>query len=335
MSNRMHFFKSLFCLIIVVGVLQGTPVLADETYLTTDGREVGVLDIFQECDACPEMVVLPLGRFTFGSTLTEAHEARQRFFSRNAYFRERPAKDNPFTNETPKHNVTIDLPIAMGRNEVTREEWDACVNDNRCTDKSDERIHFRLPKGPYQDHLRSPITAITYIEMQDYVAWLNDKVGADVYRLPTEAEWEYAARAGTTTAFAQGDTLNREQANFGIYWCEIEDGKCESHYDPNNERRPVSVDRLDAANAWGLRHMSGNVMEATRSCWSEGHLGFASSGRYLAATVRPLGCKRVTKGGFFAGNVELARPARRTVVSEADWSDWIGFRIVRDMQAGP
>ena len=332
----MRFFISLLCSMGIAGLLQGTAAVADETYSTSHGQTVAVLDIFQDCDVCPEMVVLPLGRFQFGSTLNEAIEARQRYFTnRGIDLSEFPADNNAFRNELPKHDVTIDLPIAMGRNEITREEWAACVDDGHCTDLFDERIHLRLPNGPYQDHPRSPITAITYQQIQDYIVWLNDKVGGDMYRLPTEAEWEYAARAGSTTPFSQGGTLTREQANFGVSWCELVDGKCEWHYDPSNERKPIAVDQLAAANAWGLRHMSGNIIEVTRSCWSERHLGFDSSSRYLAATVQPLGCKRVVKGGYYSGNIELARPARRHGTPEANWSPSRGFRVARDMPVIP
>jgi formylglycine-generating enzyme required for sulfatase activity len=170
--------------------------------------------------------------------------------------------------------------------------------------------------------------------MQGYVAWLNDKVGADLYRLPTEVEWEYAARAGTKTRFAQGDTLTRKQANFAIFWAEQKDGKIEWHYDPSNERRPISVDRLDAANGWGLRHMAGNVMEVTRSCGVGLHQGYETSSQYLAESYARLTCDRVKKDCFYLLDAELCRPARRVATAQEHWSNWVGFRVVRQMPAG-
>ena len=269
----------------------------------------------------------------FGSSRSEVNGAYRRFFEgRNIDLDDLPPRPNNFENEMPKHDVTIDLPIAIGLNVVTRQEWSACASDGACANNFDERIRFHKANGPYQDHPGSPITAITFFEMQTYVAWLNRKVGAEVYRLPTEAEWEYAARAGTDTIFAQGDTLTREQANFSLSRAELIDGHYQWSYDPTNERMPISVDRLYAANAWGIRHMSGNVSELTRSCWSERHLGFDSSSRYLAATFRLLGCERLTKGGAYLVDVELARPARRSRRGEGSWSSWVGFRVVRELQ---
>ena len=274
------------------------------------------------------MVVLPVGRFQFGSSVEQAVEAHRRFHATH----NTPSSGNSFLNETPEHVVVMDTPIAMGRNEVTREEWAACADEGYCTDEHYARIRFRMPNGPYQDHPRGPILAITFLEMQAYVDWLNGKLGKDVYRLPTEVEWEYSARAGAETVFAEGDVLTRDRANFSIHRRVFEGGKLVWRYDPENARRTLPVDQLDAANAWGIRHMSGNALEATRSCWSNRHLGFESSGRYLAASFRPLGCKRVAKGGFYAAGAELARPERRTPLREDHWSAWLGFRLVRELE---
>jgi len=333
----------------------GTFVSAEEVYLTATGEQVGVLDVFQDCDGCPEMIVLPLGQFQMGSSQEEVAQARRRYYAnRNIDPDKDPQRSiNPFPNERPAHQVLIDLPIAMGRNEVTREEWAACVEDggceqglydispsawigclnaSDCTLTPDDRIRFRLQYNPHPTHPRNPREGVTYHEMRDYTTWLNDRIGADVYRLPTEAEWEYAARAGTTTTFAQGDTLTLGQANFSVSRRDVVNDEYVWKYDLGSPRELVPVDSLNAANDWGLRHMSGNVSEFTSTCGSGPHRGLGSSSQYLAVDADRLTCRRSLKGGMYYGNVELARPARRVAIDDNHWSPSIGFRIVRDLE---
>jgi len=175
------------------------------------------------------------------------------------------------------------------------------------------------------------MTGITFHEMTDYVSWLNKKVGANVYRIPTEAEWEYAARSGTTTRFAQGDTLTLDQANFLVYRRVLLGGEYVWDYDLGSARELLPVDNLDAANDWGLRHMSGNASEFSSTCGDGPHRGLTSSSEYLAADSDRTDCNRSVKGGMYDGNVELARPARRVPIPSDHWSPSIGFRVVRDL----
>lgn len=375
---------------LLFSLMLGISASAEQFYITATGDKVSTLDVFQDCDVCPEMIVLPLGAFRMGSSVEEAIAARRRFFtnsnvdpslyekklrqsfinldidpdhpeegllqyyaSGNVNRHDDPQYSvNPMLHEVPVHQVSIDIPIAMGRNEVTREEWAACVedggceqglkdmpptawiecqNDDNCVMTPDDRVRFRLPNGPHPTHPRSPMTGITFHEMNDYTSWLNDKVGANVYRIPTEAEWEYAARSGTTTRYAQGDTLTLDQANFLVYRRKIVDGEYVWEYDPGSARELLPVDNLDAANDWGLRHMSGNASEFTSTCGEGPHRGLTSSSEYLAADSDRPDCKRSVKGGMYLGNVELARPARRVPISSDHWSPSIGFRVVRDL----
>lgn len=148
-------------------------------------------------------------------------------------------------HEGPEHEVLIDIPIAMGRNEVTREDWSACVAERGCSHVPDPRI-LKFGGGYYvADDPLHLVFDVSYLDMLEYVAWLNRKVSAQVYRLPTEAEWEYAARAGTHTKFAQGNRLTTEQANIGVFI----HGNGRSKANPKNRKMPVTVDELDAANA--------------------------------------------------------------------------------------
>lgn len=371
-------------------VLTAIGVSAQERYLAATGKIVSPFDVFRDCDVCPEMIVLPLGSFRMGSTVAEAIAARRRFFtSRNvdpAQFDESLKQSfielgidpdqpemgllsyyagarynleddpqysvNPFLHEAPAHRVEIDLPIAMGRNEVTREDWAACVadggceqgqvhvpparysactNSRDCTPTPDARVAFRLQNNPPARRPRDPMVGVTYADMTDYVTWLNRRLGADLYRIPTEAEWEYAARAGSEARFAQGDTLTLAQANFQVSRRESVNGEFVWDHDLGSAHELLPVDRLDAANAWGLRHMSGNASEVTSTCGEGPHRGLSSSSEYLAAVPIGTTCKRSVKGGMYSGNVELARPARRVALSEEHWSGSIGFRVVRDL----
>jgi formylglycine-generating enzyme required for sulfatase activity len=367
---------------------------AEEVYFAGDGEQVRVLETFQDCAVCPEMIVLPLGTFQMGSSVEEANAAGLRFRLntnrdpsnyrtklREAFLKlgidpDQPAaglieyyesgnvvrEDDPiysangFLKEVPRHRVLIDLPIAMGRNEVTREEWAACVEDGGCEQGQsvipvseyvacektrgcvptpDSRVAFRIQKQPLSQHPldpRHPRVGVTYYEMQDYVSWLNTKVGAALYRLPTEAEWEYAAKAGTNTRFAQGDTLTLDQANFAISRLEVVDGEYVWEYDPRNARRLLPVDDLNAANDWGLRHMSGNASEFTSTCGAGPHRTLSTSSSYLEADRDRPDCRRSIKGGFYLTNVEMARPARRVDSPSEHWSSWLGFRVVRDLE---
>lgn len=306
-----------------------TGATAQARYVIADGREVAPLDMFQDCAACPEMIMLPMGKFTMGATLEDS-ALLARYFPKP-----KAGEPSVFTQEGPPHEVLIDQPIAMGRNEVTNEEWMACVNDGGCGHTPDSTIIVKLPgstviarfKDVKANDPRQPVIDVSFYDILEYVAWLNAKVGSDVYRPPTEAEWEYAARAGTSTKFAQGDTLTKEQANFTAFqW--VGD---RYFSDRNRLGMPISVDKLDAANAWGLRHMSGNVSEWTMSCFSKPHLGLSTSSAYLAVAENETSCRLVIKGGSYTGSKEYARPAYRGSRREDERVKSVGFRVLREI----
>ncbi len=297
-----------------------TATTAEQRQAFVDGRALAPLEMFQECADCPEMIVLPMGSFTMGAPLEES-----------AYIWllwEKPEPGVPPGNpwEGPEHEVTIDIPIAMGRNEVTRAEFLACVEDGGCAHTPDPGVQT-LHRIIYVDDPRSPVIDVSYLDMLEYAAWLNHITGTDAYRLPTEAEWEYGAYGGADTKFGQGDSLTRAQANIALF--EWQGDRLVSVR--GNERMPVPVDMLDAANAWGLRHMAGNVLERTMSCWSDRHLELLTSSAYLADAQQDGSCKRVGKGGSYGGHVEYARPANRGRSDESNRSPSVGFRIVREL----
>ena len=133
--------------------------------------------MFRDCRECPELVVVPAGEFDMGS--------------------------NDFDFEKPVHKVTIGKAFAIGRREVTFEEWDQCVAAGSCRHRPDDRGQGRGER---------PVTDVSWRDATAYAAWLSQKTGQK-YRLPSEAEWEYAARGGTKTAFWWGRDVGTRFAN--------------------------------------------------------------------------------------------------------------------------
>jgi len=331
----------LLAMLLLVSLFIPVGGAAGETiYQLTDGRTVAPLERFRECEHCPEMIVMPQGSFMMGAILGE---------SRNPFNIYGPLDDttlvprvrgpdeiNIIPNEHPRHPVKMDIPYAISRNETTRAEWMACVKDGGCTYVPDHWVlqpsMEHAPLGP-----NHPVINVSYLDVQEYVAWLNAQVGAEVYRLPTEAEWEYAARAGTQTRFAQGDDLTADQANFSRKGTEqLRRGV--QMPDLIDRWIPVQVDELDAANDWGVRHMSGNVQEVTLSCWTDQHLGLATDSAYLANSPSSQGsCKwdrRVSKGGGYHNGMDHVRPARRRRPLETWRFNDSGFRVIRELGVG-
>ncbi len=328
--NLDMWLRKLFCLLLC---WMGVPASAEDLFVLPNGDELAPLAVFQECDVCPEMIVIPLGSFMMGAKPEDSRNPFD-FYGEGATGRVRgPDELNIIPSEHPRHPVEMDIPYAMGRNEVTHAEWMACVADNGCSHDPDhivltfEEGYVRL--GP--DH---PVINVSYFDVLEYVAWLNGVAGTDAYRLPTEAEWEYAARAGTETRFAQGDDLTSDQANFSRVATEQlrQLDRPEGMPELLNRGRPVPVDALDASNAWGLRHMSGNVGEWTNSCWTPEHLGLPTSKEYLELSQSQATCNRVEKGGAFSQAMDLTRPALRVRPAETRRRDNLGFRLIREFE---
>ncbi|WP_208349041.1 formylglycine-generating enzyme family protein [Pseudaestuariivita rosea] len=303
-------------LLILALTLPFTPALAEP------------LDTFRDCDVCPEMIELPVGDFIMGAPEDE--------FRRNLVWRDgahhRATAEHPFvkTDEGPQHKVTVDNPIAMGRNEVTYDEWMACVNDGGCggyVPRSSVPIDRHGRK--YDATGNNSVLFISYDDALSYIDWLNDKTGSDAYRLPTEAEWEYAARAGTTTRFAQGDEITSQQANFHGGISEIV--LIEKRPDFLSRNHPVPVDTLDAANPWGLRHMSGNARELTLSCYTETYVGWSTTSQWLENSDED-NCMRVVRGASYGDAIDLLRVAWRSQHGASERLSTQGFRVVKDLR---
>ena len=209
-------------------------------------------------------------------------------------------------SETPVREVTISAPFAVSKHEVTFRQWDACVASGGCS------------KRPYDSGWgrgQRPVMRISWDDAQEYVRWLSDETGA-TYRLLTEAEWEYAARAGSSTAYGWGNRTGSGRAN-----C---DG-CGSQWD---DRRTAPVGSFPS-NVWGLHDMHGNVAEWVEDCWHSTYSGAPSDG---GAWLSGECIYRVVRGGYWGRGPGTVRSASRDrgypdVGLVAD----IGFRVARTL----
>ena len=242
-------------------------------------------DSFRECAKdCPEMVVVPAGEFMMGSPADE--------------------RDH-YGNEDPLHRVTIARPLAVSKFEVTFEQWDACVAVGTCAHVPDSN----MGRGT------QPVINVTWDHVQQYVAWFSKMTGRP-YRLLSEAEWEYAARAGTTTAYSWGDEIGKNNANCN---------GCGSEWD---SRRTAPVGSF-APNQFGLYDMHGNVWEWVEDCLHTNYEGAPKDG---SAWIAQGDCNnRVIRGGSWIGYPVGLRSALRFWFSADDHGTDLGFRVARTL----
>jgi formylglycine-generating enzyme required for sulfatase activity len=226
------------------------------------------------------MIVVPAGSFMMGSQQEEKERE---------------------DGEGPQHLVTIARPFAIGKFEVTFAEWDACVGERGCR---------RRPGDQGWGRGKRPVINVSWETIsKEYLPWLSRKTGKE-YRLPTEAEWEYAARAGTTTPFWTGASISTSQANF---------------FGDKNRMKTVPVDSF-AGNPWGLYNVHGNVQEWVQDCDNPSYNGASSDG--AARTSGECGV-RTMRGGSWENDVWRVRTAiRRSSVSNLQAS-FLGFRVAR------
>ena len=208
------------------------------------------------------------------------------------------------SDEKPVHTVTI-KPFKMGKHEVTFGHWDACVSDGGCNSNSPE---FReWGRGS------RPVTSVSWDDAQSFVNWLNGKTGGG-YRLPSEAEWEYAARAGTETQYHWGNDIGRNHANCG--GCGSQRGGLKTE--------PVGS---FPANEFGLHDMHGNVWEWIQDCWHDSYNGAPSGG---SAWEGGDCSRRLTRGGSLDNGPVYVRSAYRGWLHATTRVYSTGFRLAQD-----
>ncbi len=247
---------------------------------------------FRDCDICPPMVVVLPGSFDMGSPASEKGRS---------------------SNEGPVHKVDIAYRYAVGKHEVTFAEWDACVADGGCRQYK-ARDHG-LGRG------NKPVIDVTWIHAKAYTIWLSGKTGKE-YRLLSEAEWEYAARAGTKTPYWWGPAANHEYSNYGKDKC------CGSEVRGRDQWEMTAPVGSFPPNAFGIHDMLGNVWEWVEDCWQETYDVTPRDG----APTKDGNCNvRVMRGGAWSSMPVKLRVAHHDAYPPDDRGEFIGFRIARSM----
>ncbi len=283
-------------------------------------KEIPADKVLKDCTVCPEMVIVPAGSYEMGSPASEE--------GRNA------------TREGPQHRVTVKS-FALARTEVTRGQFAAFVaatghvTGDECLILSGSNweetggINWRNPGYDQQDD--HPVVCINWDDAKSYVRWLS-QISGKQFRLPSESEWEYAARAGVTTARYWGEspfqacqyakvadqsTKARVSGTSSWTFHSCNDGY--AYTAPAGSFKP---------NAFGLNDMLGNVWEWMEDCWNENYNGAPSNG---SAWTRGDCGRRVLRGGSWGRSPQVVRTANRGWLATDNRHDSIGFRLARTL----
>src|SRR3984957_12561319 len=246
----------------------------------TAERALKPKDSFRECDRCPEMVVVPAGSFTMGSPESERTPVAAAFVTYGIV----PGgltTAPPLSSEGPQHKVTIARPIAVGRFPVTFDQWDTCVDDGGCNG-------YR-PSDQGWGRGSRPVINVNWDDAEAYVVWLSRKTGKR-YRLLSEAEWEYIARAGTTTPYWWGSSFSTDQANYN---------GTRTYADlPRLENRQTTLPVASfSPNPWGFYQVHGNSYDWVEDCFHDDYFGAPADGSVWTSE----NCKgHVVRGGAWA-----------------------------------
>src|SRR5215471_18541349 len=284
-SNQMRILATPICIAVLTalsGSACGQDRDADSTRDLSHSRQQPSMEpgeVFRDCEDCPELVVVPPGDFVMGSG------------------------DTPY--EKPEHPISVPHPFAIGRTEVTFAEWDQCADAGACKIRPDDHGWGRGSQ---------PVINVSWEDTKQYLAWLSRRTGQQ-YRLPTEAEWEYAARAGTKTPFWWGKDVGTGRA------------QCEGCGSPSG--RQTSPGGSFRPNGFGLYDTVGNAAEWVEDCWNDNYRNAPKDGSAWTSGDCHL---RVLRGGNFTSKPNDARSAARFRYDSDVRYYANGFRIVRDLQ---
>lgn len=254
--------------------------------------------VFRDCVHCPEMVVVPAGSFVMGSSALET---------------------GLYENETPAHKVVLAKPFAVGKFEITFDEWNVCVAEKACRPAWD---------GGWGEG-RRPVIHINYDQAVGYTEWLSEKTGK-AYRLLTEAEWEYAARAGTDKLRYWGNSTERacQFANVADQSARQKHPDWADTFDCNDNAAQTALVGSYRPNAFGLYDMLGNVWEWVDDCYHAHYQGAPTDGSARHAMDCTL---RVYRGGSWYGFPKEVRTALRIKSVPTFSNDDLGLRVARSL----
>jgi formylglycine-generating enzyme required for sulfatase activity len=267
---------------------------------------------FRDCETCPEMVVISPGAFMMGSPETE--------------------KDRD--PDEGQHGVVIAYSFAVSKGPITWDLWDACVRENMCDGPSVEAA-LRLdrdgkPNPDYRGHVRGnhPVVGVSWYDAHDFIRWLNRKIGKEQYRLLSESEFEYAARAGTTTIFWWGNVPSHEYANYGKDAGPDLGGMAEGRDIWVNSTSPICS---FPSNPFGLCDMHGNVYQWIEDCYESNATLLPTDG----SAVRRGDCSvRGFRSNSFESNAKTIRSANRAFVYAPNTRgrSYLGFRVAKTLK---
>ena len=313
--KQIRIFLPLAVLIFTVAALGQTAVTKPKPAVTTSGRVPGA--VFRDCPDCPETVVLPAGNFTMGSSASE-----------RSWTVSHGGSLESVGDESPQHVVSL-RSFALGKYDVTRGQYAAFVRETGYPDgdgcgpdsfKWNKQAGVSWRNPGFRQSERDPVVCVSWQDARAYISWLNGKVrrlastsGDGPYRLPSESEWEYAARAGTTTRFWWGDD---DSGAPGHAWYKDNSG---------GQTHPVGS---KSANPFGLYDIVGNVWQWTEGCYGDSYANAPTDG---SAAEMGDACMRVDRGSSWLFRSWLLRPATRER-NPADYRDIIrGFRLARSL----
>lgn len=264
-----------------VSVCNQITTLDDQIY----GGEPRPGEDFRDCPNCPEMVALPSGSFVMGSPSTEIGRSE---------------------DEGPQRVVEISRSFAVGKYEVTRDEYNFCVSADAC---------LAIDAEHQPDDGRRPVVYVSWDHATAYAAWLSQKTGSR-YRLLSEAEWEYAARAGSASPYPTGDSARDSLGN------------CWEDYCRDGFKNSAPVGSF-APNAFGLHDMHGNVWEWVQDCYAYNYL---AGQRTDGSAHSPANCtRRVVRGGSWSDAPLMIRSAERLRMYHTEENPLFGFRVAKTL----